>query len=313
MNIENQFEKNITLSPFTTFKIGGQAKLFLEASTVEEIIEGIRWAKLNNEKFFILGGGSNILIGDKGYDGLVIKNNYQKLFRESTSMICGSGLALARACLSARRHNLANMEWAVGIPGTIGGAVAGNAGAYGSSISDIIESASVYLVNEDKVVTWSPADFTFNYRFSRCKLEPIVVLEARFKLATGQASVIEEKIKDYIAKRLASQPKYPSAGCVFKNVPVAELAQMEREAREMAESEGAIRNGKLSAAWLIERLHLKGHWMGGARVSEDHANYIVNEGFKATADDVLMLMSLVKQQVRVEFQVQLREEITYLN
>ncbi len=313
MNIEEKIERNIALSSFTTFRIGGQAKLFVQADSSEEIVAAIRWAKANNEKFFVLGGGSNVLVSDHGFDGLVIKNNYQLLFREKSVMACGSGLAFARACLSARRHNLTGLEWAVGIPGTIGGAVAGNAGAYGSSTSDILESATVYLVNEDKIDTWSPADFGFAYRFSKCRLEPIVVLEARLKLKEGKSEEINAKIQENIAKRMASQPKYPSAGCVFKNVPLAELAGMDREAREMAESEGAIRNGKLSAAWLIERLHFKGHWVGGARVSEDHANYIVNEGFKATSDDVMMLMSLIKQKVRVEFGVQLKEEITYLN
>lgn len=313
MNIADKIERDIALAHFTTFRIGGQAKLFVQAETPDEIIAAIRWARENNEKFFILGGGSNVLVGDKGFDGLIIKNNYQHLFREGTDIICGSGLALARVSLSARRNSLAGLEWAVGIPGTVGGAVAGNAGAYGCSISDILETADVYLVNEDKMAVWSAADFGFAYRFSKCRIEPIVVLSARLKLKPGKIEEMEAKIKDHVAKRMASQPKHPSAGCVFRNVPVSELSGMDSETREMAESEGAIRNGKLSAAWLVERLHFKGKWVGGARVSEDHANYIVNEGSKATADDVLMLMSLIKQKVRVEFEVQLKEEITYLN
>lgn len=314
MNIEEKIERNIALSHFTTFRIGGQAKLFVQADSPEEIVAAIRWAKANNEKFFVLGGGSNLLVSDNGFDGLVIKDNHQYLFRENKLMKCGGGLPLSRACLSAHRHDLTGLEWAVGVPGTIGGAVRGNAACFGSQMSAIVTEVQAYDPEQDKVLTFSNDQCGFSYRSSYFKEKGIIILSCVLELKTGKAEAIAQLIAEVASKRSEQQPKGLCAGSIFKNVPLSEVTN--RELAEEAIKEGKVSGagaGVLPAGWLIERLHFKGMVVGGARVSDVHANFIMNEQGKATAEDVLVLMSLIKQKVRVEFGVQLKEEITYLN
>ncbi|NTU98936.1 UDP-N-acetylmuramate dehydrogenase [Candidatus Falkowbacteria bacterium] len=313
MNIEENLEHDIPLAQFTSYRIGGPAKHFIEVDTPEGIVEAIRWAKKNNEKYFILGGGSNILIADKGYNGLIIKNSYQYIYRDGTEMTCSSGLSLARACLSASRHAFSGLEWAAGIPGTIGGAVNGNAGAYGQSMADIVKSVKVYLVDEDKIVEYTNEKCGFAYRYSNFKLGNQVILEVVLQLKKGKTEEILQKMQEYVANRVSKHPKFPSAGSVFKNVPLSELTSVDPDVIEHARSDGAIRNDKLSAAWLIESIYMKGRWVGGARISEVHSNFITNESLKASAEDIIVLMSLIKQKVRVTYGIQLKEEITYLD
>jgi UDP-N-acetylmuramate dehydrogenase len=314
MNIADKIEKGIALAPFTTFKIGGQAKWFVQADTPEEIVAAIRWAKEKNEKFFVLGGGSNVLISDNGFDGLIIKYNYQYLFRENDVLTCGGGLPLARACQSALNHSLAGLEWAVGVPGTIGGAVRGNAACFGSEMAATIIEVSAFDPATDKIYAMTKEECSFDYRTSVFKEKNIIVLSCKLLLKSGDGGQIRQRIEEVVTKRSESQPKRPSAGSVFKNIPLSEVSN--RELIEEAQDENKISGagpGGLPAAWLIEKLHFKGMEVGGARVSDVHANFIVNEQGKATAEDVLVLMSLIKQKVRVEFEVQLKEEITYLN
>ncbi|NTW22083.1 UDP-N-acetylmuramate dehydrogenase [Candidatus Falkowbacteria bacterium] len=314
MNIEEKIDRNITLAPFTTFRIGGQAKLFVQADSPEEIVEAIRWAKANNEKFFVLGGGSNLLISDNGFDGLIIKYNFQYLFRENNIIECGGGLPLARACLSAQRHSFSGLEWAVGVPGTVGGAVRGNAACFGSEMAALVTEVSAFDPETDKIYQLTKDECGFSYRSSIFKEKGIVILSCKLQLAAGDAEQIRQKIEDVVKRRSEQQPKYFSAGSVFKNVPLSEVNNPEliEEAKKENKISGAGPGG-LPAAWLIEKLHFKGKEVGGARVSDLHANFIINKQGKATAEDVIVLMSLIKQKVRVEFEVQLKEEITYLN
>jgi len=316
MPIEEKIEQNIALAQFTTFKIGGPAKFFVEVDNEHELIEAISWAKSNGHKFFILGGGSNLLICDRGYEGLVIKNESKELFRDGNKIICDSGVALARLILSCTRHNLRNLEWAIGIPGTIGGAIRGNAGANGYSTSKIIESVKVFRPDDNKIVEMSNEECGFDYRHSIFKYNNFIILGCTLKLTKGDPIALKKEIDENLAKRIKSQPKYPNAGCIFKNISVKDFDLANDELRELVEeakSEGAINDDKLSAGWIISKLYLKGKWIGGARVSLDHANYIINKHLKATSDDVLMLISLIKQKVRVEYGMQLKEEIYYLD
>lgn len=315
MAIEEKIEKDVTLAPFTTFKIGGPAKYFVEADSPDELIEAIRWAKAKCEKFFVLGGGSNLLVGDNGFNGLVIKNVSGRIFRQNIrngcKASCDSGLPLARVVQSAIRNSLTGMEWAVGVPGTVGGAVRGNAGAYGMSMQDIVESVTVYKPDTDETIELATKDCGFMYRHSSFKENNWVVLSCVINLMKGNEGKIAELIGKYAKSRRDSQPKYPCAGSIFKNIPTSEID--DNELIEEAKNDGVIRNDKLSAGWLISKLYFKGKEVGGAMVSHEHANFIVNKSFNATASDVMMLISMIKQKVRVEYNIQLHEEVQYLD
>lgn len=318
MDIAQKIEQNIPLAQFTTFRIGGPAKLFVEVDTSEELVEAIRWAKAKGEKYFVLGGGSNLLISDQGYNGLVIKNESSRLFRskaeDGEAVECDAGLPMARLVLSAARHGLAGLEWAAGLPGTVGGAIRGNAGCFGSDMAASTVEVTAYNPSSDQVSVLDAGACGFAYRSSLFKEQGLVVLSAKLKLKYGQEEAIGQEMARVAKARAERQPKGFSAGSVFKNVPLAEVTDQEliKEARQDGKISGAGA-GTLPAAWLIEKLYFKGKVVGGAKVSEDHANFIMNEQGKATAADVLMLLSLIKQKVRVEFGVQLKEELTYLD
>ncbi|KKR20429.1 MAG: UDP-N-acetylenolpyruvoylglucosamine reductase [Parcubacteria group bacterium GW2011_GWE2_39_37] len=318
MNIEEQIEQNVPLAPFNTFKIGGPAKYFVQADNTEEIIESIKWAKNNGHKYFILAGGSNVLISDQGFSGLIIKNCSKSFFREKTAdgelIRCGSGLPMSRLVLGASNHSLTGMEWAVGLPGTVGGAIRGNASCFGSEMSELIVEVNAYDPDKDIIIKLTKEQCGFAYRHSFFKENNLVVIDCLVNLKTGHNSKIRERMEEVIKLRTEKQPKYPSAGSIFKNIDLHDVkdAELLDEAKREGVFTGAGPSG-LSAGWLIEKLYFKGKQVGGAMISLEHANFIINKNFHATASDVMMLMSLIKQKVRVEFGVQLKEEIQYLD
>jgi len=313
MSIEQKIKQNINLAPFTTFKIGGPAKFFIEVNLKEELAEVYEWAKENKQEIFILGGGSNILINNKGVDGLVVKIDNNDIAVHGERLDCGAGASLTRTVSLAASSNLSGLEWAAGIPGaTIGGAVAGNAGAFGSSISGIIETVAVFNIKKKRLETFSNKDCRFNYRESIFKNNFIYLIwQVVLKMRPGEEGEIEKLMAKYLEFRDNRQPKLPSAGSVFKNLAVADLRKDNANLADLANNEGKIKNGMVGAAWLIEMAGLKGKTIGGAKVSLEHANFIINTG-RATSTDVAMLISYIKQQIRNRFKVQLREEVRYL-
>lgn len=313
MSIEDKFEKNIKLAPFTSFKIGGPAKLFVEAYGSDEIIESIKWAGAHSIDYFMLGGGSNILVNDAGYDGLVIKNVSSGIKFDGNIISCDSGTTLSRLVQMAENHGFSGLEWAAGLPGTVGGAIIGNAACFGSEMAAITEEVEVYDPEEDKIFTLNNTQCDFAYRHSIFKAKKLVMLSCKIKLNSADAAVIRAKTEEVINKRLIQQPKYPSAGSVFKNIPLADVHDQKLldEAAAKNKVVGAG-NGGIATAWLIEEMHLKGKSIGGAEVSTEHSNFIVNRDFKATAEDVIMLISFIKQQVRMNYNVMLKEELQYV-
>ncbi len=255
-------KRNITLAKYTTFRIGGKAKYFFAAKNKDEIIKAIKWAKNKNLPFFILGGGSNLLVSDKGYRGLVIK------FGEPLSSYVLKGL-----------------EWAVGIPGTIQGAVFGNAGAFGKSMKDAVESIEAFDTKTSKEKVFKNKDCKFSYRTSIFKKNKnLIILSVKIKLKKSSPKAIRE----YLNYKKNTQPlNFSSAGSVFKN-PAGFFA------------------GKL-----IEECGLRGKKIGDVKISEKHANFIINLG-KGKAKDVKKLISLVKKSVKNRFKINLEEEIQFL-
>src|SRR3989344_2804165 len=328
-----KLEKNISLSNYTTFRIGGPAKFFIEVKNEEELLEALDYAKKNNLDFFILGGGSNLLVSDKGFDGLVIKMHNSSFLIHNSSLECGAGVPLAKAVRESVNSGLTGLEWAAGIPGTVGGAIRGNAGAFGGETKDVIESVKVLVIPslsrnlikeeldpsvyspvgefaQDGIHIFTKDECQFGYRDSIFKQNKnLIILSAVFKLQKGNKEESRKKIQEIIKKRISVQPQgMPSAGSFFVNPVVNNPKIIEEFEKETGKKS---KERKVPAPWLIEQADLKGRQIGGAKVSEKHANYIVNTG-NATAEDVIMLASIIKQQVRDKFGVELKEEVQYL-
>ncbi len=286
-------KQNEPLANHCTYRIGGPARVLFLAANEREIVAGIEIAKEKNFKMMILGGGSNVLFSDCGFDGLVLKlaNNFIKIAEEKENravVLAGAGAPLAALVKFALDNSLAGMEWAAGIPGTAGGAIRGNAGAFGREIGAAVLRVRALEISGKSIV---PAivgkeDCAFGYRESVFKRNKnLVITAAKFVLEKGNANEIADKIKECAEKKRISQPlDFPSAGSVFKN------------------PEGFF------AAKIIEDCGLKGRSAGGAQISEKHANFIVNRG-NARADDVLALIAQIKAAAKEKFAVDLKEEI----
>ena len=215
--------------------------------------------------------------------------------------------------MEAAGNALSGLEWAAGIPGTIGGAVFGNAGAYGHSISERVEI--VRTLNEDlEILTYASVNCRFGYRDSIFKSKQEIILEVILKLEKGEEKEIMAKIKNILSDRKNRIPPYPSAGSIFKNINVSDLPQKENKVytnKGIELPQEKIKGGKFPVAYLIEQCGLKGMQRGQAKISEQHANFIVNLG-SAKSKDVLALINLCKERVREKFGIELKEEIRYL-
>ena len=287
-----KIQRNVLLKNHTTFRIGGPASYFIEAQNKQEIIKALKWAKQNNSPFFILGGGSNLLVSDKGYKGVVIKIRNQKVAAKKENkkhkIIADAGLSLSKLVSLTQQKGLIGFEWAVGIPGTVGGAVRGNAGAFDGEIKDNVKSVEVFNVDKLKIIKLKNKQCKFSYRESVFKKNPrLVVLSCELLFKKGEKKKIKEKIQQYLNYRQQRHPKEPSAGSVFKNVRTK------------------------PAAIFIDQAGLPGKRVGKARVSEKHANFIINSG-GAKATEVIDLIKLIKKSVKKKFKTSLQEETQFL-
>ena len=281
----NRLNKNVSLASHTTFGIGGPAELFYEAQTSEELIKAVKAARELKIPYFILGGGSNILVADQGLAGLTIKIKSQRLKIKSPKIIAEAGTPLAEIVKTAQDYSLSGLECCIGIPGTVGGAVAGNAGAKNQWISQCIKSVTI-LDKSGKIINLKKDNCQFGYRISCFKNNPSkVILEAIFELEKENPKIIKEKTKQFLEAR-SNQPKEKSAGSIFKN-PAND-----------------------SAGRLIDAAGLKGKRVGEAQISPQHANFIINLD-KAKASDILTLIKLAQSRVKEKFGVELKLEIQY--
>ncbi len=319
-------KENVSLANYSTFRLGGPAKFFVEVKSEEELLEALKYVKNNNLKFFILGGGSNILVSDKGFDGLVIKISISHFSIINSSIEASAGVPLARVVNEATKNELTGMEWAAGIPGTVGGAVRGNAGAFGGCMGDVIKSVKILDTSvlmlpsknpgENKEQNICPGfkvinkeDCLFNYRQSVFKQNlNLIILSAFVELKLGDINKIQNRVKEIITKRIANHPQGGSAGSYFIN-PVVKDEKMRAEFKK--DTGKVPKDERLPAGWFIDQLNLRGKKIGRAMIAREHANWIVNTG-GATAEDVIMLASIIKQQVRDRFGIELQEEVQYL-
>jgi len=312
-SVQLKIRKNIPLAPLTTFKIGGSAKFFIEVKTKSELKEAIAFAKKNKENIYIIGGGSNLLVNDSGVNGLVIKlsNNSVKISKNALS--AGAGAKLADALKAAAEKGLAGLEWTAGIPrATIGGAVRGNAGAFGKSMDENVNNVEIYDLKKNKFIKLTRAECRFKYRESIFKeKEDYLIWEVKLELKKDLPEKIKNRIMDNLKLR-KSTPGFPSAGSVFKNLSLAEIKKANPELAEKLIQTGVVKRGAVGAGLIIDKtLDLKGKTIGKAKISEEHGNFIVNTG-GASADDVVTLISYIKQQARDNLGIELQEEIQYL-
>lgn len=295
--------ENVALAPYTVFKIGGNSDYFCEVKNKEELIEALAWANKKQLAYFILGAGSNVLFPDEGFRGLVIKMNLQGLSKKSdfhhndgspTSIIVEAGVSMARAVSFAIEHGIGRgFEWGVGVPGTIGGSIYGNAGCYGGEMEDVVESVEALNASSPHAFQDMPrADCQFSYRHSIFKEHPEwIILGSTLKLNASDPNQSRAKVIEYTKKRTTSQDiGSKCAGCIFKNYIPKDGGQA------------------MSAGLLIDKAGLKGRVIGGAMVSGKHANFIVNNG-TATARDIVDLIGVIKDEVQKVHGVLLEEEI----
>ncbi|MCD6291680.1 MAG: UDP-N-acetylmuramate dehydrogenase [Anaerolineae bacterium] len=280
--------QDVPLSAYTTFRIGGPADLLLVARTVDELVQAVRIAQQHGLPWWVLGGGSNVLISDAGVRGLTIVNRCARFEITERRVWAASGMPLARLAREMIQRGMAGLEWAVSVPGTVGGAVVGNAGAHGSCIADRLRSVELLDLSGDRVI-YPATDLGLDYRDSRLKsgMLPGIVLRAEFELTPGQAKSLSARAEAYLAHRRRTQPTEASAGSIFRNPP-----------------------GDY-AGRLIEAAGLKGVREGDAQVSPQHANFIINRGH-ATAADVARLIRRVQQDVEERFGVRLELEILFV-
>lgn len=302
--------KNIILASYTTFKIGGQAKFFVAAKSVEEIKQAVQWAKKNKARYFILGGGSNLLFADEGYDGLVIKIQNTKCGIVDTCLAVSAGMPLAQLVVISIQNNLIGLEWAVGIPGTVGGAVRGNAGAFGGEMAQVVKSVKVLANNKIKKVNLKDLKFSYRDSVFKSPANQAIILEIKIKLKKGSKQESLELIKKYsLIKKQTQALEHPSAGCVFKNYQLSPRGK--KLLTKHPELNNIVKNNIISTGWLIEQCGLKGKKIGGAAVSEKHGNFIVNVN-NALAKDVTGLINIVKKEVKKKFGIELEQEIMIL-
>jgi len=284
-----EVKKNILLAPYTSFKIGGPAAYFFIAKSEAQLKNIIAEANNDQIPYFILGKGSNILIADEGYKGLVIKLEFNKITASNNQVTASADIGLGSVLNFCKDNNLSGLEFFTGIPASVGGAIWANAGSLQENIGQLVESVKIIDKN-GKLLELAQKDCLFSYRDSIFKHHrDYIILETVLNLQPADQEKIAEKMKKMIENKLKIQDlNHPSIGSIFKNPA-----------------------GNKKAWELITEVGLAGYKMGDAQVSEKHANFIINTG-QATASDVIMLISLIKQKVRDELKVQLMEEIEYI-
>ena len=283
------FRENEPLAAHCTFKIGGPAQLFVQPQTEQQLCSAVALCKEQAVRYYLLGNGSNILFADEGFAGVVIDISAlgSDIAVEGNTLTAGAGVRLAALCRAALEHGLSGLEFAYGIPGSVGGGVFMNAGAYDHSLEEVVSKSRFYDPKSRTFGEYKGKDHCFSYRHSVYNDGNRVILSAEFSLKKDDPQEIRARMEDYMQRRKSKQPlEYPSAGSVFKRYP-----------------------GYFTAK-LIEEAGLKGLTVGGAQVSPKHAGFIVNLG-SATAADVQKLVSIIEEEIYRRNGIRIERELIY--
>jgi len=280
-------ERDVPMSEHTTFKIGGPARFFLRSKSVDEMKRAIEYAKNADTPFFVLGAGSNLLVSDKGFDGLVIKPEFDSISQSGLKVKAEAGARMAKLVVFAAGAGLEGLEKFAGLPGNVGGAIWANLGTMGQEIESVV--AEVEILDEEgnrRMLTWD--DCEFGYRDSRFKHNKDIILSVTFLLKNGDKEKIKQVVAETMKYKMEVQDyEHPSAGSMFKTPE------------------------DNSAGKLIDEAGLRGHQIGGAQISEKHGNFFINAG-GAKASDVKALVDLAKARVKEQFGIELEEEVIFL-
>ena len=277
------------MSKYTTFRVGGEAECILVVQNEDELARLIPYLNRIEQEYFILGNGSNLLVGDKGYRGMVVKfgEEMEQIQVEGTRVTVKAGAFLSKVAMTAKQHSLTGLEFAAGIPGSIGGGIVMNAGAYEGEMKQVVESVRV-MDRDGQILSLDNDTMELGYRTSIIKNRPFIVVEVVLRLAEGDQEKIAAKMEELAVLRRSKQPlEYASAGSTFKR------------------PEGYY------AGKLIMDAGMRGYRIGGAQVSDKHCGFIVNTG-KATAADIKEVIEEVQERVKERFHVMLEPEIVFL-
>lgn len=316
--ISPEVRVGVSLASFTTYRFGGPAEFFFEATTADDAVRAVRAAAELELPLTVLGGGSNVLVADDGVKGLVLRLADRRVRIEGEKVIAGAGAPPGNIALRSVEAGLAGFEWAAGLPGTIGGAVRGNAGMFGGEMKDSVESVRVLDGSEAKIL--ANADLAFGYRDSLFKKRrDLVILEVMMKLRPGSGVEAGKALmrRNLEEKRLKQPLEHYSAGCVFKNWKPESPEQLEtlRKALDLNKDEKIPLTplGTVPAGWIIDRAQLKGYRVGHSWVSEKHGNFLLNDGC-GTASEMIALIAAIKMKVRdmTHGIVNFEEEIEYV-
>lgn len=314
------FKQNVSLDVYSRYRIGGKAKYFIDVTTKEELIKTIKSWRQFSKKFskeakriYVLGDGTNILIGEKGFPGLIIHNKIGGITQNKQEVTAGSGVLVSELLDFCIEHSLSGFEWAAGLPGTIGGAVRGDAGAFGGETKDSVVRVFSLNVNTLEEKTRDKWECAFAYRYSIFKTEEAkdeIITSVVLEFKKDKQNSIRKAVEGKIAYRKEKHPMdIPSIGSTFKNVIYDKLPKKLQQ--EFKNSVKIDPFPVIPAAKFLVLAGVKGERAGDAEISTKHPNFIVNHGH-ATSEDVKKLIGLAKSQVKKKFGVTLEEEIIYL-
>lgn len=289
LNYNGVVKTDYDLKDLTTYRIGGKAKYYLEINTLENFIQVMLYLEELNTEFFVIGNGSNLLVSDKGYNGVVIKlaGDFARCEQSDDTIIeCGAGVSLGKAYAFARELHLSGLEDSAGIPASIGGAVTMNASAYSFEIAKIVDYVIVWI--DGKINYYSNEDCEFSYRESIFQHKKCIILRVGLKLNSLDKETIHNRYLEVLSQRVESQPiSQPSAGCVFRKINNYQVSKM------------------------LDELGLKGRRVGGAVVSTKHANFIINDN-NAKAQDIYELIKVIKNEFKLKYGLELMCEIKFV-
>ena len=310
-NLPLNLKEGVSLAPYTTYKIGGPARFFLETADADKLAAALAWVAGAKLPVFVLGGGSNILVADSGFRGLVV--HYVNSEHRNTgtpehqnTVTVGAGALVSDLLNKTLDDNLRGLECMAGVPGAVGGAVRGNAGTFGQQIGDyVIDIDVVTLAGERRTVL--AVDCGFTYRHSSFKQTGDIIVSARLNLELGDGEAGRKLVAERLERRWKTQPPEPSAGCIFKNFRFDDI-DLDALKSKGLDMDKFAEHRKLPAAYIIEQAGLKGTRSGDVEVSPVHGNFLVNHG-SGTAADVDALIAKIKETVLNKYGLKLQEEV----
>ncbi|OGD32233.1 UDP-N-acetylenolpyruvoylglucosamine reductase [Candidatus Azambacteria bacterium RIFCSPHIGHO2_02_FULL_52_12] len=314
MRVKNlpNIREQVSLKDFNTYRIGGAAAYFIEAQDKAAALGAVEAALEDGMPYALLGGGTNTLVPDEGFDGLVVKIAHKNIEVRGDALYADAGVSMGALVQKAKSLSLSGLEWAAGLPGTLGGAIYGNAGSCGRETKDVVETVEAFDIASRAPKTYARQACAFHYRHSAFKERPSVITQAVLRLRKDDPAAIQARMTENMRFRISHQPlSSKSEGCVFKNVEVALSVAAQKLVRENPDFSQWKESAFLSAGFLIDKAGLKNMALGGAKISERHANFMVNEE-SASARDIIGLIARVQSRVHDAYGIVLEEELRYL-